>query len=78
MEQTNDRELLEAAARDEALARRMAHILGQSSAAQQAIDAAEQSRANGIPAAVIQHGRTWVVVRAAAAIATAENGNMPD
>lgn len=65
----DDRTLLERAAKDEALARRVAHILGKSSAAQEALDAAEQSRANGVPAAVILQGDYWIVVRAAAALA---------
>lgn len=66
MTDTNDRELLELAAKNEEMARRAAYILGPSSAAQNALDEAERSRAAGVPAAVVLVGSTWVVVRAAA------------
>lgn len=62
----DDRQLLEAAARDEALARRVAHILGPYSAAAEALAELAAERAQGRKAAIVLQGETWVVVRAAA------------
>lgn len=65
MADLTDRELLDRAAKEESIARRMAFILGPSSAAQLALDEAQRSRSAGVPAAVVLHGSTWIVVRAA-------------
>lgn len=61
----DDQQLLDLAALNEQRCRKVAHILGASSAAQQALNKAESARAAGRAAAIVLSGESWVVVEAA-------------
>lgn len=65
-----DRELLELAALEEDAARRVAHIMGESSAAALAVKELERRRSAGDSAYIIRGRTSWYVgtIRAAAAI----------
>lgn len=58
---TDDRTLLELAAREELVARRAAHILGEFSAAALAIKELERRRANGEDVFIFSHRQYWLV-----------------
>lgn len=57
-----DQQLLELATLNEQRCRMVAHILGPSCAAQQALDKAEAARATGKAAAIILSGKRWIVI----------------